>query len=220
MKQIEFQFAMDGAATKTIEDAIQMIGDIAEYLDIVEVGTSFVLRYGMEAVRQIKEAFPEKKVLADMKIMDGGYHHTAMGCQFGGDIITVMGAADPQTIQNAVQAAHDNGKAVMVDLLRVEHTAKVIALCEKIGTDYICVHCGVDMQAQGKNPYLALREAISLTQACKVAVAGGINGDTVQDICRLGPDVVIVGSAIHARKNFMEVAAQIRSRIDLISKEL
>lgn len=220
MKRIELQFAMDGAANRSIEEALEIIGNIADKLDIVEAGTSFVLRYGMESVRRFKEAFPGKKILADMKIMDGGYHHSAMGCKSGGDIITVLGVSDFETIRNAARAAHENGKEIMVDLICVQDKAGVIAFCEEIGADYVCVHAGVDVQEQGKNPYEDLRKVVELARKCKVAVAGGIDENTVEDICRLGPDVVIVGGAIHKRPDYVAVAERIRAGIDKVSKEL
>jgi 3-hexulose-6-phosphate synthase len=220
MKQIALQFAMDGAASRSIEDALKIIGDIADLVDIVEAGTSFVLRYGMESVLRFKEAFPDKQILADMKIMDGGYHHSNMGCISGADIITVLGVSDHETIRNATSAAHANGKEIMVDLICVADKAEVIAFCEEIGADYICVHAGVDVQPQGQSPYEDLRKVMALTRRCKVAVAGGIDEHTVEDICRLGPDVVIVGGAIHKSLDYRTVTECIRMGIDKISKEL
>ena len=211
---------MDGAASRSIEDALRMIGDIADYLDIIETGTSFVLRYGMESVTRFKAAFPEKKILADMKIMDGGYHHAAMGCRAGGDIITVLGAAAPETIRSAAQAAHDNGKEIMVDLLCVSDMERAISLCERIGADYVCVHCGVDMQSTGGNPYAELLQAVSMTKNCKIAVAGGINEDTIEDICRLGPNVVIVGGAIPQRADYISAAGKIYRGIQRVRQEV
>lgn len=220
MKKIQLQFAMDGAASRSIEDALGMIGDIAGCLDIIEAGTSFVLRYGMESVTRFKTAFPEKKILADMKIMDGGYHHTAMGCRAGGDIITVLGAAAPETIRSATQAAHDNGKEIMVDLLCVSDMERTISLCERTGADYVCVHCGVDMQSAGGNPYAQLLQAASMVKNCKIAVAGGISEDTIEDICRLGPDVVIVGGAIHKRTDYISAAGKIHRGIRRVCQEV
>ena len=75
MKKIELQLAMDGAATRTLDQAMEIIDRVAPYLDIIEIGTSFVLRYGMEPVSRVKAAHPDKKILADMKVMDGGYHN-------------------------------------------------------------------------------------------------------------------------------------------------
>ena len=50
------------------------------------------------------------------------------------------------TMDGAAQAAHDNGKEIMVDLLCVSDMERTISLCERTGADYVCVHCGVDMQ--------------------------------------------------------------------------
>ncbi len=220
MKQIKMQFAMDGAASRTLEQALKMVGDVAAYVDIVEVGTSFVLRYGMEAVKAMKQAFPEKEILADMKIMDGGYHNTALGCHAGGDIVTILGVSDAATIRGAIKACHDNGKQAMVDLICVQDKARVIALCEAVGADYICAHSGVDVQQAGQNPYADLSEIIGLVKTCKVAVAGGLDEQTAEDICKLGPDVVIVGGAIHKAADCGQVAANIRAIIDRVAQSL
>lgn len=90
---------MDGAATRTLDQAMEIIDRVAPYLDIIEIGTSFVLRYGMEPVSRVKAAHPDKKILADMKVMDGGYHNCGLGCKAGGDIVTVLGVSDHGTIQ-------------------------------------------------------------------------------------------------------------------------
>ena len=86
--------------------------------------------------------------------------------------------------------------------------------------DYICVHSGVDMQSQGKDPYDDLKRVIALAEKCKVAVAGGINEDTVESICRVKPDVVIVGGAIYKKENYIETAAGIRASIDKVCEEV
>ena len=100
MKRIMVQFAMDGAASRSLDEAVEIIDLAAPYVDIIEAGTSFILRYGIEAPRRFKKEFGSKIILADMKIMDGGYHHAAMGCDNGADIVTVMGAAHEDTMRH------------------------------------------------------------------------------------------------------------------------
>lgn len=214
MNRTELQFAMDGAAERSMEEALSMVREVADKIDILEAGTSFILRYGMDAVRRFKAANPDKKILADMKIMDGGYHHAAMGCRFGADIITVLGVSDPETIRNAARAAHEYGKEIMVDLICVKNRDEVIGLCEEIGVDYICVHAGVDVQEIGADPYEDLKQLMGKVKTCKTAVAGGINADTVDEICRLDPNVMIVGGAIHKSRDPVQAAAVIRACID------
>ena len=214
MKKILLQLAMDKAAERSLEEALDILRETAEYVDIIEVGTSFVLRYGMAAVTQFKNHFPEKMILADMKIMDGGYHHCAMGCKAGADIVTVLGAADRDTIKKASLAAHDNGSQVMVDLINVKDLEAMTAFCEESNVDFICVHAGVDMQARGKDPYDELKRVSGLAKNCLVAVAGGISEDTMEDLCHLGPDIIIVGNGICGQQNPRQAASQIRRNID------
>lgn len=219
MKKIMLQFAMDGADKRNLEDALSMIDSVVDQMDILEVGTSYILRYGMDAVRRFKEAYPGKLILADMKIMDGGYHHAAMGCRAGADIVTILGVSDETTIRNAVRAAHENDKEIMVDLICVSDKEAVITRCEELGADYICVHAGVDAQAQGADPYADLEIVKQLAKSCRVAVAGGIDEHTVGEICQLGPDIVIVGSAIHSSPNCIQAAKEIREQMDGSLKE-
>ena len=44
------------------------------YADGETAGTPFVYQEGLRAVQIFKERFPDKEVLADMKIMDDGYY--------------------------------------------------------------------------------------------------------------------------------------------------
>ena len=218
MKRIMVQFAMDGAASRSLDEAVEIIDLAAPYVDIIEAGTSFILRYGIEAPRRFKKEFGSKIILADMKIMDGGYHHAAMGCDNGADIVTVMGAAHEDTIKGVVLAAHEREKEAMVDLMGIVDLQKSIEICESAAADYICIHTGVDAQAAGDDPLSSLQQAISLTRNCKVAVAGGISLETLPEIVECRPDVIIVGSAIHGSEDPGLAASKIRAAIDSLER--
>ena len=99
-----------------LEDAIRTVENLYEKIDIVEVGTPIIFEYGLDSVAKMKELFPEKMILADMKIIDAGKRETEMAVKKGADIITVMGAANDYTIQTAIEAAHHFGKKIMVDV--------------------------------------------------------------------------------------------------------
>ena len=55
-----------------LEEALGLLEKVHSFVDIVEVGTPTIIRYGVEAVRRVKQSFPQKLVLADLKIMDAG----------------------------------------------------------------------------------------------------------------------------------------------------
>ena len=68
---MKLQIALDDV---TLEGALELVKKVRDYIDIIEIGTPFVYEYGMQAVRTMKEHFPDKEILADMKIMDAGYY--------------------------------------------------------------------------------------------------------------------------------------------------
>ena len=61
--------------------------------------------------------------------------------------------------------------------------------------DYIAVHTGYDLQAEGQSPLDSLRTVKSVIKNSKV-VSGGIKPDTIKDIVAEQPDLVIVGGGI------------------------
>jgi 3-hexulose-6-phosphate synthase len=73
----------------------------------------------MNVVTDIKAAYPEKLVFADMKTMDAGELEADIAFKAGADIMTVLGVAGDSTITGAVKAGKDHGKAVVADMIGV-----------------------------------------------------------------------------------------------------
>ena len=71
---MKLQLALDG--TK-LADALSLAEKVRDYVDIFEVGSPFIIEEGMRPVRELRKRFPEKEILADTKIMDGGDSGTA-----------------------------------------------------------------------------------------------------------------------------------------------
>lgn len=190
---MKLQLALD---EHKLEDALSFAEQVADYVDIIEIGTPFVIDSGMEGVRRFKEKFPEKEILSDEKIMDGGYYEAQLGFEAGAEYVTVLGVSDLVTIQNCVKAAEDFNKQVVVDMICVENLPERIAELEQIGVHVLAVHTGADVQALGRTPLDDLKVMAQHAKKAKIAVAGGINSETIQNYVGLNPDIVIVGSGI------------------------
>lgn len=67
---MKLQLALDELK---LEEALEFAERVKDYVDIIEIGTPFVIAEGMNAVRTFKERFPDKEILSDEKIMDGGF---------------------------------------------------------------------------------------------------------------------------------------------------
>ena len=55
-----------------LDQAIAIGSRVAQYADIIEVGTILIYHHGTDAVKRFKELFPDKIILADTKIVDRG----------------------------------------------------------------------------------------------------------------------------------------------------
>jgi len=62
-----------------LDEAIDVAKKAQNYVDLMEAGTPLIKSCGIRAVRTLKDTFPNKKVVADMKIMDTG--HSKQGSQ-------------------------------------------------------------------------------------------------------------------------------------------
>lgn len=190
---MKLQLALDDFG---LPEAIEVADKAKDYIDIIEIGTPFVIDCGMEAVRQIAQHFPDKEVLADEKIMDGGYHEAALAFEAGAEYVTVLAVTSDKTIEGCVKAAKDYGKQVVVDMIGVKDLPPRVAELEQLGVDYLAVHTAVDEQAAGRTPLGDLKVMKECATSVKIAVAGGINASTIRDYVALDPEIIIVGSGI------------------------
>ncbi|MCX6671251.1 MAG: orotidine 5'-phosphate decarboxylase [Euryarchaeota archaeon] len=177
--------------------------------DWLEAGTPLIKSEGMDIIRQLREQFPGKTIVADMKTMDTGALETEMAAKSGADVICLLAASDDSTILDAVKSARKYGVKLMVDLIGVPDVVKRAQTLEKLGINYLCIHVGIDEQMQGKKPEQVLSSLVKHIDL-PIAVAGGLNSETVADMIRGGARIIIVGGAITKAKNVTEAATLIK----------
>ena len=161
----------------------------------VEIGTPLVKSEGMAAVAAVRREFPDRTVIADLKIMDAGRTEVEMAARSGADVVTVLAAASDQTIEECVEAGQNYGARIQVDLIGVANPAERARQVEELGAGIIGVHTAIDEQMAGADPLETLR-AVRAAVSCQVAVAGGVNSETAAEVVNAGADIVIVGGAI------------------------
>ncbi|MCM3270284.1 3-hexulose-6-phosphate synthase [Paenibacillus elgii] len=204
---MELQLALD---LVDIPGAKQVVAEVAEHIDIVEIGTPVVINEGLRAVKEIKEAFPTLRVLADLKIMDAGGYEVMKASEAGADIITVLGVSDDSTIRGAVEEARKQNKKIMVDMINVKDIEGRAKEIDALGVDYICVHSGYDHQAAGKNSFEELMAIKRVVKQAKTAIAGGIKLNTLPEVIKANPDLVIVGGGITGQEDKKATAAEMK----------
>ena len=180
--------------------------------DWLEAGTPLIKSEGMNVVRKLKEQFPKKTLVADMKTMDTGAFETEMAAKSGADIVCILAASDNSTITDALKSARKYGVKIMADLIGVKDKIKRAKEMEKLGVDYLCIHVGIDEQMIGKKPLEILSSIVKNTNI-PLAVAGGINSETAADVVKAGASIVIVGGAITKAKDVTKATQQIKKAI-------
>ncbi|AQX56301.1 3-hexulose-6-phosphate synthase [Priestia flexa] len=208
---MELQLALD---LVNIPEAIELVKQVEEHIDIVEIGTPVVINEGLHAVKAVKEAFPNLKVLADLKIMDAAGYEVMKASEAGADIITILGAAEDMSIKGAVEEAKKQGKKILVDMIAVKDLAGRAKEVDAMGVDYICVHTGYDLQAVGKNSFEDLQTIKGVVKNAKTAIAGGIKLNTLPEVIKVQPDLVIVGGGITGQADIKAAAAKMQQMIN------
>lgn len=207
---MKLQIAVDTATCGTIMEIVDKIADV---IDIVEVGTPMVINEGVQAVRMIKEKYPDLTVLADTKIVDGGQLECQYAVDAGADIITVLAVSADATIRAVAETAHASGRKAMADLISVQDIRTRARQLRELGVDYIAVHTGVDVQAQGRTPYGDLKELVQAVPSDMCAVAGGVNMQTVEDYVALKPEIIIAGGALYHAPDVRAAVVEMKEKL-------
>ncbi len=163
--------------------------------DWVEAGTPLVKSEGLNAVRELKKAFPDRRIVADLKVMDTGAFEVEIAAKAGADLVTVLGAADDGTIAEAVRGGELYGAEVIVDLLGVPDPIARSRRAAELGAAAVCWHVGIDMQMQARTPFEVLAK-LAEGSPIPVAVAGGLTSESVAAAVRAGAQILVVGGAI------------------------
>ena len=181
--------------------------------DWLEAGTPLIKSEGLDAIRELRRLFPRATIVADMKIMDAGRIEVETAAKAGANIVDVLGAASDATILECIQAAKNYGAKIVVDLIAVKDPESRAREVEGFGADYITVHCAIDEQMEGKDPFETLR-TVAGSVSVPVGVAGGINSETAHRALEAGASIVIVGGAITKAIDPKEAAGTIKKAME------
>ncbi|WP_138415717.1 3-hexulose-6-phosphate synthase [Sinomonas gamaensis] len=206
---MKLQVAMD---VLTVDEALTLAEQVADHVDIIELGTPLVKNAGLSAVTAIKEAHPTKIVFADLKTMDAGELEAELAFKAGADLVSVLGSADDSTIAGAVKAARAHNKGVVVDLIGVEDKVTRAKEARELGAKYVEFHAGLDEQAK---PGYDLSVLLTAGEKARVpfSVAGGVNASTIASVQRAGADVAVAGGSIYGAADPAKAAKELKAAI-------
>jgi 3-hexulose-6-phosphate synthase len=196
-------------------DALAIARQVADLVDILEVGTPLLKRFGLASIITAREIAPHVPVLADTKTVDGGMLEAEMVFHAGATLMTVLACADPATFDAAWAVAEKHDGFLVFDTIaggmdRLEPTDPGSARGSMVS-----IHSGLDMREQSRPSRAEDRtKAASLrARGYGVAFAGGIDTTNLAHYVDLEPDVIVVGRAITAAPDPRGAAEWIRSHL-------
>jgi 3-hexulose-6-phosphate synthase len=181
-------------------------------VDILELGTPLVKSVGIGAVSAIKAAHPDKLVFVDLKTADAGELEAALAFEAGADLVTVMGAADDDTVRGAVSAGRKYGKRVVADMITVvDGRVARIREVSKLGVSFVEIHAGLDEQAR---PGYSIEQLLADGREAGVpfSIAGGVRIDTIASVREAGATVAVAGGAIYNATDPAAAAKELKKR--------
>ena len=197
----------------SVDDAIEIVKKIKDDVEIIECGTGLIFSEGCECIRKMKAAFPDKLVLADLKIMDGGVEHCELVFKAGADLVTVMGVAPDETIKKVCDTTKKWGKECVVDMMCVNDQMSRAKDIISWGANYLCLHTADD-QKDTITFYHFLKDLVAEIGAEHCSIAGGMNPENILGIKEYKPDTIIVGGYITRAADPVKAVKEVRKAME------
>jgi 3-hexulose-6-phosphate synthase/6-phospho-3-hexuloisomerase len=152
----------------------------------------------MRAVRKLREDFPDKVIVADLKTLSNSSEEVAIAALAGADIVGISGASDDKEIGKAVGQAKKMSVRIMADLIAISDPVSRAIELENLGADVLEFHISIDKQLRSdyaKVPFPLVKEVCDSIKI-PVAVAGGMKVETAPLAVKSGAKIVVVGGGI------------------------
>ncbi len=191
------QLALD---TFDLPSALAPMQRARAHIDVVEAGTILCYAEGMHAVRALRALYPDKLLLADVRIAEAGSIIAKLAFDAGADWVTVVSGATPATMEVVLAEARRRDRDVQLELID-GWTWEDAAAWRDLGIEQVITHRSRDGEALGDlswkpGDFDEMRRLADL--GFKVTVAGGVELDDLPRFADVPIHVFTVGRAIRA----------------------
>jgi 3-hexulose-6-phosphate synthase len=206
---VKLQLAMD---TLDGDEAMKLAASVAPYADILEAGTPLIKSVGINIVRKLRAAHPDKLILADLKSSDVGAYEANMAFTAGADIVTTQGITTFATIAEVQREADKWNRHAEVDMTGVKDPVARAKEVKAAGVSLVLYHRSIDEElTEGalwdEKAVSTVREMCNL--GLDVAIAGGIHYDILPLLRGVPIYGIVIGRGITAQPNPAQTAQKI-----------
>ena len=213
LERPKLQLALD---TYDLPSALGPLQKASRYLDVIEVGTILCLAEGMGAVRVIRSLFPDKTLLADVRIVEAGGLISKMAFEAGANWVTVVSGAHLSTMEVVAKEAHKHNGEVQIELFD-GWTFEAAQRWHDLGIRQVITHRSRDKEATeelnwGKRDFDEVRRLADM--GFNVTVTGGVGVSDIPLFAGVPVYVFIVGRGIYKAEDPGTAARTFREAID------
>ena len=210
----KLQLALD---TFDLPSALAPVQKARAYIDVVEAGTILCYAEGMHAVRALRALYPDKILLADVRIAEAGSIIAKLAFGAGADWVSVVSGATLTTVEVVLKEAEKHGGEVQLELID-GWTWDDAEAWRDLGVPWVITHRSRDGEAVGNlswkdRDFDEMRKLSEM--GFKVSVAGGVNVEDIPRFKNVPVGVFTVGRAIREAD---DPAAEARAFQDAIGE--
>jgi bifunctional enzyme Fae/Hps len=155
---------------------------------IIEAGTPFIKRYGMDGISSIKNWWSQKNtsnvyIVADLKAMDRGATEVSLAAQAGASAATCLGLAPIETIDEFIKNCSEAGIDSMIDMMNIKFPFEVLQKLKKI-PNIVVLHRGVDENVNNREKTLPLDQIRRIKGTYNNILISVAGGETTREVMR------------------------------------
>ena len=208
------QVALD---TFDLPSALGPLQKAAPHVDIIECGTILVLCEGYRAVRAIRALFPDKPILADVRIAEAGAKIARLAFESGADLVSCVAGASLTTIEQVCRVAAEFDGEVQVELADEWYDAERARAWRDAGVRHVIVKRSRDREAAGdlswKDEDMDRVDELA-AMGFTVTITGGVSAEDLPAFAGRSVGIVIAGRAIVGAADPAAAARQLRQTLD------
>ena len=212
LERPQLQIALD---TFDMPSALRPLNAAVSQVDVIECGTVLIIAEGLRAVREIRALYPNKTILADVRIAEAGAVISRACFEAGASWVSVVAGASMTTVEQVVKVAQEFGGEVQIELGET-YDPEQAREWRRLGATQVIVHRSRDAEAAGKLTWAEddkdrIRQLHQM--GFKVTVTGGVTAKDLPFFQGVPVGVVISGRGIVKADDPLAAATELRETI-------
>jgi 3-dehydro-L-gulonate-6-phosphate decarboxylase len=213
MTRPRLQIALDKL---DLPSALAPLQKAAARIDVIECGTVLILAEGLRAVREIRALFPDKDILADIRIAEAGKLLSQMAFDAGANLVSVVAGASLATVRQVCEVAAAAGGEVQVELADEWYDADRARTWRELGVQHVIVKRSRDREAAGDlswGPADIERVDELAAMGFTVTITGGIKPADLGIFAGHPVGIIIAGRSIASAEDPLAAAEEFQDAI-------